>query len=198
MIMCCVQRRCEKKLLVQENLHSQSCPGSFLAWPITYSRVPLVPVLVASAMLGELLLPEITNLGGCLQVASLKSCWNNHGINSDGFQIKGLVEATQGNWLPPGCQFLVSGRTLRMLSAKHSRSNIMCPRLVIYRSEGFLSLHHQQSPIWFQNPGMVEGQPPFWSFNGVAKICASEGHQKPATWRQPVALGCLRLPQPNP
>ena len=33
---------------------------------MTCSRVPLVPILVASAMLGELPLPEIINLGGCL------------------------------------------------------------------------------------------------------------------------------------
>ena len=60
----------------------------------------LGPVLVASAMLGKLPVPEITILGSCLRVASVKSWQNNHGINSNTFQIKGSAEATQGNRLP--------------------------------------------------------------------------------------------------
>jgi len=60
----------------------------------------LGPVLVASAMLGKLPLPEITILGSCLRVASVKSWQNNHGINSNTFQIKASAEATQGNRLP--------------------------------------------------------------------------------------------------
>jgi len=73
------------------------CPGSSSG--MTCSRVPLGrPGCLRYA--GGLLRPEITILGRCLRVASVKSWQNYHGINSNTFQIKGSAEATRGNLLP--------------------------------------------------------------------------------------------------